>query len=33
MIMQPQTNHFGWTKEETVVQLNGTGPGVTYINR
>ena len=33
MIMQPKTNHFGWTKDETVVQLNGTGPwGVTYVN-
>lgn len=33
MIMQPQTNHFAWTKEETVVQLNGTGPwAVTYVN-
>lgn len=33
MIMQPKTNHFAWTKEETIVQLNGTGPwGVTYVN-
>lgn len=33
MIMQPKTNHFGWTKEEVVVQLSGTGPwGVTYVN-
>src|SRR5437762_2302106 len=33
MILQPKTNHFVWTKEETIVQLNGTGPwGVTYIN-
>ena len=33
MIMQPQTNHFAWTKEEVVVQLNGTGPwGIIYIN-
>ena len=33
MIMQPQTHHFAWTKEEVVVQLNGTGPwGITYIN-
>jgi hypothetical protein len=33
MIMQPKTHHFGWTKEETVVQLNGTGPwGITYVN-
>ena len=32
-IMQPKTNHFAWTKEETVVQLNGTGPWtVTYVN-
>jgi hypothetical protein len=33
MIMQPKTNHYGWTTEETVIQLNGTGPwGVTYLN-
>ena len=33
MIMQPRTNHFAWTKEEVVVQLNGIGPwGVTYVN-
>jgi anti-sigma factor ChrR (cupin superfamily) len=32
-IMQPKTNHFAWTKEETVVQLHGTGPwGITYLN-
>jgi len=32
-IMQPKTNHFLWTKEETVVQLNGVGPwGITYVN-
>lgn len=32
-IMQAKTNHFVWTKEETVVQLNGTGPwGITYVN-
>jgi hypothetical protein len=32
-IMQPKTNHFLWTKEETVVQLNGTGPWViTYVS-
>ncbi|MBX9590189.1 MAG: cupin domain-containing protein [Hyphomonadaceae bacterium] len=32
-IMQPQTRHFAWTKEETVVQLHGTGPwGITYVN-
>ena len=28
-----KTNHFVWTKEEAVVQLNGTGPwGITYVN-
>jgi len=33
IIMQPQTNHFAWTKEETVVQLSGTGPwGITYVD-
>ena len=33
VIMQPKTNHFVWTKEETVVKVNGTGPfGVTYVN-
>ena len=32
-IMQPKKNHFAWTKEETVVQLNGVGPwGITYVN-
>src|SRR5262245_22244613 len=32
-IMQPKTNHYAWTKEETVVQLHGTGPwGITYVN-
>jgi quercetin dioxygenase-like cupin family protein len=33
MIMVPNTPHFALTKEETVVQLHGTGPwGITYIN-
>jgi hypothetical protein len=33
MTMQPRTHHFGWTKEETIVQLNGIGPwGITYVN-
>ena len=33
MIIQPKTSHFAWTKEETIVQLNGTGPwGITYVN-
>lgn len=32
-IMQPGTSHFAWTGEETIVQLNGTGPwGITYVN-
>ena len=32
-IMQPKTNHFAWTKYETVVQLHGVGPwGITYVN-
>jgi hypothetical protein len=32
-IMQPKTNHFAWTKDETIVQVRGIGPsGVTYVN-
>ena len=32
-IMQPKTNHFGWTKEETIVQVHGVGPwAITYVN-
>jgi quercetin dioxygenase-like cupin family protein len=32
-IMQPKTNHFLWTKEESVVQIHGIGPWViTYVN-
>lgn len=32
-IMQPKTNHFAWTREETEVQLHGIGPwGITYVN-
>jgi quercetin dioxygenase-like cupin family protein len=32
-IMPPRTNHFAWTKAETIVQLHGVGPwGVTYVN-
>lgn len=32
-IMQPGTNHFAWTAEETIVQLNGNGPwGINYVN-
>lgn len=33
MILQPKTHHFLWTKEEAIVQLNGTGPwGITYLD-
>jgi anti-sigma factor ChrR (cupin superfamily) len=32
-IMQPKTNHFGWMKQGTIVQVHGVGPwGVTYAN-
>jgi quercetin dioxygenase-like cupin family protein len=32
-VMQPKTNHFAWTKEETIVQVHGIGPwGITYLN-
>lgn len=32
-IMQPNTNHFAWTKEETVLQVHGVGPwAVNYVN-
>ena len=32
-IMPPKTNHFAWTKEETVVQVHGVGPwGITYVD-
>ena len=32
-IMQPKTNHFAWTTEETVVQIHGVGPwGINYVN-
>jgi Domain of unknown function (DUF4437) len=32
-IMEPKIHHFGWTGEETVVQLSGMGPwGITYVN-
>ena len=32
-IMPAKANHFALTKEETVVQLHGTGPwGITYVN-
>lgn len=33
MLLQPRTHHFAWTKEETTVQLHGTGPwAITYVN-
>jgi hypothetical protein len=32
-IMQPKTNHFAWTNEETTVQVHGVGPwAITYVN-
>lgn len=32
-IMQPRTNHFGWTDEETIIQLHGVGPwAINYVN-
>ena len=32
-IMQPKTNHFVWTSEETVVQVHGVGPqDIIYVN-
>lgn len=33
VIMQPKTHHFAMTKEETEVQLHGTGPwAINYVN-
>lgn len=33
IVMPPGSRHFVWVAEETVVQLNGTGPwGITYVN-
>ena len=33
IVMPPQMRHFAWTSEETVIQLNVTGPwGITYVN-
>ena len=32
-IMQPKTNHFAWTKEETIVQVHGVGQwAINYVN-
>ena len=32
-IMQPKTNHFAWTREETTIQIHGVGPwGINYVN-
>jgi hypothetical protein len=32
-VIQPKTNHFSWTEEETVVQVHGIGPLVIhYVN-
>ena len=33
LAMQPATNHFAWTGEETVIQVHTMGPwGITYVN-
>ena len=33
VILQPKTPHFAWTREETVVQVHGTGSlGITCVN-
>jgi quercetin dioxygenase-like cupin family protein len=33
LIMPPKMHHYAWTTEETIFQLNVTGPwGVTYLN-
>ncbi|MDP3844308.1 MAG: cupin domain-containing protein [Oxalobacteraceae bacterium] len=33
IVMQPKMNHFVWTKEETVIQLNTMGPWtINYVN-
>lgn len=32
-IMQPQTRHFAWTQNETVIQVHGVGPwAINYVN-
>ncbi|MGQ0835585.1 MAG: cupin domain-containing protein [Gammaproteobacteria bacterium] len=32
-IMQPKTNHFGWTDQETIIQVHGVGPwAINYVN-
>ena len=33
VMMPAKTPHFAWTKEETVIQLHGVGPGgITYVD-
>lgn len=33
VIMPPKMNHYVWTKDETIIQLNVIGPwGITYVN-
>lgn len=33
VVMPAKTNHFAFTREETVIQLHGMGPwGITYVN-
>src|SRR5262252_4120438 len=31
-IMQPKTHHFGWTQDETIIQVHGIGPwAINYV--
>ena len=32
-IMSPKTQHFAWTREETIIQIHGVGPSaINYVN-
>jgi hypothetical protein len=32
-VMQPKTNHFAWTDQETIVQVHGVGPwAINYVS-
>jgi quercetin dioxygenase-like cupin family protein len=32
-IMPTQVHHYGWTTQETIIQIHGVGPwGITYVN-
>lgn len=33
MLMPPETKHFAWVKEETIIQINGVGPwALNFVN-